>query len=99
MIGNPIALPLAFISHYLMDAIPHFGWPSEETKTLKSRIFKNYLIIEAIVCFLIVLTLFVTQPANWFLASVCAFFAAMPDMFSYARFKNIRNGRSYSRGA
>ena len=96
-VASPLALPLAFVSHYLMDMIPHFGWPLPEKQNLKSNIFRNYLIAEALLCFLVVLVLFTVQPANWFLASICAFLAAMPDMFSYGRYKNVRNNIEHKR--
>lgn len=95
VIGSPIALPLAFLSHYVLDALPHFGWPGEEKARLKSKLFRNYLIIEAHLCFLIVIVLFVTQPANWFLAASCAFLAALPDWFSFGRFQDGRKGKPH----
>lgn len=94
-IASPLALPVAFFSHYLLDMIPHFGWPTPEKENLQSNRFRNYLIVEAVVCFLIVLLLFLTQPAGWLLAAVCAFLAAMPDLFSFNRYRNTRNGKSH----
>lgn len=96
VIGNPIALPLAFLSHYVLDALPHFGWPGEEGKRLKSNTFRNYLIAEACICFLIVLILFIAHPANWYLAAVCAFLAALPDWFSFNRYRHIKNGEQHA---
>ncbi len=99
MVGGPAALPIAFLSHYVMDAIPHFGWPKREQDNLKSKLFRNYLIVEAFFCFLVVLSLFLSQPANWMLAAGCAFLAAMPDMFSYGRYRHIRNGKKHVRNS
>jgi hypothetical protein len=93
VVASPAALPLAFLSHYLLDALPHFGWPEDRIKVHKSKVFQNYLIAEAFLCFLIVLVLFITQPANWGLAAVCAFLAAAPDLFSMGRYFKERAGK------
>ena len=90
VVASPLALPLAFLSHYVLDALPHYGWPEPEKKRLKSDTFRNYLIVEAIVCFIIVFVLFISQPGNWVLAALCAFLAAMPDFFSFNRYRNTR---------
>lgn len=76
LVGVPIfALPFAFASHFILDALPHYGAADRE-KAIKSKGFKRYLIIEATLCFLIVLTLAVIRPEHWLLASFCAFLAA-----------------------
>lgn len=92
VVAHPVALPMAFLSHYALDAVPHFGWPGNEDKRLKSNVFRNYLFIEAFICFCIVLVLFLSQPSNWLLASICAFLAALPDWFSFGRYRNGRRG-------
>lgn len=77
-IANPLlALPLAFLSHFALDALPHFAskrWLPED-----SRRFVYYLAAEAGVCAAIVLSLVVLQPQNWFWAALCAFVATSPD--------------------
>ena len=98
-IASPAALPIAFLSHYILDALPHFGWPGDDSGKLKTNLFRNYLFAEAFICFLIVLLLFVAQPTNWFLAAWCAFLAALPDWFSYGRYKKTRLGKPYAPNA
>lgn len=66
-----------------------------EAQLYKSRGFRSYLILEAIICFLIVVLLFVTQPTSWLLAGLCAFVAASPDLVSFGRFQKIRHGETY----
>ena len=74
---NPLpAVLLAFVSHYFLDIMPHFGLPEKNETKLKSVWFRNYLLVEASLCFLIVLTLFLRQPTHWWLGALCAFAAA-----------------------
>lgn len=87
-----IALPAAIISHYICDALPHYAAKDAE-RTIKSKGFRNYLVVEAGLCFLIVLALVLTQPAHWLLAAVCAFLAAAPDFLWINRFLTIRQGK------
>ncbi|MGZ6005800.1 MAG: hypothetical protein ACXWLH_06720 [Candidatus Saccharimonadales bacterium] len=89
ILGQPIlAIPLALLSHYICDMIPHFGTPNPD-RDLKTKAFRNYLIIEAFICFLIVLGLAIFQPAHWQLAAICAFVAASPDLISAPRYLSL----------
>lgn len=93
-----VAIPAALFSHYALDMIPHFGTGLPEKKAFKTNLFRNYLIIEAFICFWIVLTLFLRQPAHWWLGAICAFVAAAPDLLSFNRFWTIRAGKPYKQG-
>jgi hypothetical protein len=90
IVGQPwLALPLALLSHYVCDALPHFGLTEDESKKkklLNSNLFRNYLIAEAVICGLIVLGLAILRPINWQLAAICAFVAAAPDLLSANRY-------------
>lgn len=98
VIGQPIlALPLALISHYVLDALPHFESGQGEHAYTK-KWFHNYLKAEFLVCVLIVAVLFWLQPAYWLLASVCAFVAAAPDLASIKRFVLQKDGKHYNPG-
>ena len=84
LVGEPlIAVPAAIISHFVCDALPHFGTDASDN-TLRKRSFKIYLLAEACLCLAVVLLLFVVRPEHWLLAAVCAFAAAAPD-FLWAR--------------
>jgi len=94
-LGNPyLAIPLSLVSHYAMDTLPHFGkmWP------LKSKKFVNYLLIEALFCFLIVLSMFIVRPQHYILGMICAFIAAAPDLLSIKFFKKTIEGKKYVPG-
>ncbi len=91
VVGEPlIALPAALASHFVCDAIPHFGVNVPDEVKLKARSFRDYLIAEAVLCFLLVVGLAVLQPQNWLLAALCAFLAASPDFASANRYFKVR---------
>lgn len=96
IVGQPIlAIPLALVSHFVLDAIPHFAFSNEPESVLATDLFRNYLVIEALVCFLIVCFLFATQPVNWLLAAVCAFVAASPDFLHINKYIKKRQGKRW----
>src|SRR5580698_6794981 len=87
-----IAVPVAFISHYLCDMIPHYGGGIPEDEELKSTIFKVLLVLDIVLCALLVLLLALRRPYHWIIAAVCAFAAASPDLFSLNRYlESLRN--------
>ena len=91
-IHQPIlAIPTAFVSHYVLDAIPHMDcFFFEDPKT---KAFRFYLATEAILCFMIVLILAISQPAYWQLSVACAFVAASPDFMWLTSFIAQQNGK------
>ena len=89
-IGHPVALPLAFMSHFVLDAIPHYG---EHPDHIQSRRFVVQLIIDASLCGVLVLFLAASSPAHWLLAVVCAFLAASPDFMWIPKFLRARRGQ------
>jgi hypothetical protein len=91
-IGTPwIALPLAFLSHFICDAIPHYDVPGSELERIGSaRLLYEQVLLGAGLCFLLVMSLFVTKPEHWFTAAVCAFLATSPDLFWIPRFIHVR---------
>jgi hypothetical protein len=97
-VHNPwIAIPAAVLSHLICDAIPHFG--SDDPNWITTRKFKIYLVVEAFICFLIVLTLALSGAANWLLAAVCAFAAASPDFLSISTFRRANKNEDPRRNA
>lgn len=90
-----LAAPLAFLSHFACDAIPHYDPPGEgNQERLGSPRFIRELIISAFICLGIVACLALTRPHDWLLASVCAFLAASPDLFWMPRFiHRLRTGK------
>lgn len=92
-ITNPVlALPLAFVSHFVCDAIPHYDPPGTDVaKRYKSKRFVyEFLVLGAGLCFLVVLALAYTRPQHWLTAALCAFLATSPDLFWIPRFLRTR---------
>ncbi len=95
LVGQPwLAPPLALVSHFICDAIPHYGSATPD-KTIKTTAFRNYLIAEVSLCVGLVSILAITQPAHWFLAAICAFLAASPDMLWINRYRLARRHRTW----
>jgi hypothetical protein len=92
-LGNPwLALPLAFASHFVCDAIPHFDVPGKTAEDrMSSRQFLYIqIIMGAVLCGLIVLGLALSRPEHWFLAALCAFAAASPDLLYVPRYMYLK---------
>lgn len=71
-----IALPLAFASHFVLDAIPHFGIKFYESDK-KRRFFHGYLLVDASLLAVIIVALYLAG-AGW-LVFACLFLAGCPD--------------------
>jgi len=94
VVSNPwIAVPTALVSHFVCDAIPHFGMGKEFIRT---KAFRNFLIFDAALCIVLVLFLGMVQPAYWMLAAVCAFVATSPDLLWIPLYKKSLQGKGYT---
>ena len=75
-ISSPIvAIPLALMSHFVLDALPHYG-----NKNHTGRLFLAVLIADAATAGIFLLSLIIQQPASWQLAVFCGITAASPDL-------------------
>jgi len=72
-----LALPLAIVSHFVCDVLPHYGNSKISTG---SKEFKIYLIVDCMGAVAVALFLFALRPEQWFVASWCAFLATSPDL-------------------
>ena len=74
----PIAPALAFGSHFLLDAVPHFG---RHPKFYKFSPHLKALILfdgaASLLAMAIVIWLF---PAQWLIIGLCSFMAVLPDL-------------------
>jgi hypothetical protein len=103
VIGEPLAaIPVAFLSHYIMDVIPHHGegdtGEKAKLKWLRSKLFRYLIYADALLCGLLVLVLAISQPAHWLLAAICAFAAASPDLFSFNRYRKTLSKKEWEAG-
>jgi hypothetical protein len=76
----PLAIILAFLSHYFLDFLPHTEYPIENIEEKQWRkLLPNILKIALDFClgFLFILIFSKNQPIIY----VCAFFAILPDSF------------------
>src|SRR5206468_8014016 len=84
-VGNPlVAIPAAFASHFICDALPHFDVPG---KTAEARIgSKAFLYLQIMLggflCLVLVAVLAVARPQHWLTACFCAFVATSPDILA-----------------
>lgn len=100
VVGQPLlAVPAAVASHFICDALPHFKSNLPDKVMLKTKGFRNYLIVDASLCVLLVAILAIFQPQHWLLASVCAFAATSPDLLWINKYLRIRRGKSWQRNS
>lgn len=81
-----VAVPVAFLSHFVLDIIPHYGTKLDNPAALRTKNFIRSLYADAILCGVLIAVLFIIQPINWQLAAICAFAAVSPDLLSINRF-------------
>lgn len=72
-----LAIPLAFASHFVMDALPHYGDTSKHS-WLNGN-FKYILGADLVLAGMFILGLALWQPAAWGLMIICAVIAYSPD--------------------
>ena len=84
-----IAIVVAILSHFLLDAIPHYGGlKGEELKTKK--FFRN-LSIDAVLAVITTLVIAWAWPEAALLIVVCAFLAASPDLlWAYYQYAGVK---------
>lgn len=78
-----LAVPLAFLSHFATDMIPHFGL---DEKQLFKRHFNAILVADFLFAVFLMILLAVLFPAQKWLIWTCMIAAASPDlMWAYHR--------------
>ena len=82
-VNNPyLAIPLAFLSHYFLDLLPHIEYPIENiTKKQWSKSFPDFIKVFLDI-FLGLLLIFLFSK-NHPIIYVCAFFAILPDGIAF----------------
>jgi hypothetical protein len=85
-ISNPVvAIPTAFVSHFVLDALPHFGspWDHELGRRVKPKLFASVIRVDALIAGAVLL-FFVTQ--QLWLPAICMFAALSPDFIWVYRY-------------
>jgi hypothetical protein len=86
VVVNPWLAPLAaYISHFVLDAIPHHNFAGTERSVHYSRRFIITLVLDAFLCGLLVLFIGISQVSNWWLVVLCAFLGTSPDFMWLAK--------------
>lgn len=94
-VTNPLlAIPAAVLSHFALDALPHYG--SEKSGFIGTKKFSVMLGVDALLCVLLVVFLALTQPHYWLLGVVCAFMAAAPDFLWLPKYLAARSGKTHT---
>ena len=79
LVPNPaIGLPLAFLAHFALDALPHFGDRKHRSKSLDR--LKYVLPIDMALAAVPLVLLAILQPEHWFLLVVGGVLCASPDL-------------------
>jgi hypothetical protein len=86
-----LALPLAVVSHFVCDAIPHSGG---DDSTVASKRFALLLLADALLCIGVVTVLGFSGVQGWLLAAVCAFLATAPDALWLPGYIRARRGQT-----
>lgn len=84
-----VAIPLAVASHFVMDALPHFGYPGNHgyVEALKHKLSYGVGVVSIFAT--IGVAILLTSQSLW-LALVCGFAAALPDglgIYNYIRYE------------
>ena len=90
-----IAIPLAFISHFVLDIVPHFGSNTKNDDWVKSINFKILLAVDIIFCIILGLAILILRPRNYLLAFICAIIATSPDLVHLKRFINVNKDKTH----
>ena len=87
---NPfVALPLAFLAHFAMDALPHFDF----FQTRKSpSLFSRVLLIDSILAATALISLLLIQPEYWVLLIAGGVACASPDIMWLPHFLRTKRG-------
>ena len=72
-----LALPIAFLSHFVLDALPHY---SDERITLVDRTFLYILFSDMCIAAGFLAILVIAMPINWPVLLVCGVLASSPDL-------------------
>jgi len=74
-----LAIPLAFLSHFVLDTLPHYGHEHDERYWL-TRAYTKVLIADGILTAGFFIALLALTPANWMLLFACGVAGLLPDI-------------------
>ncbi len=93
-----LAIPLAFLSHFVLDILPHWGdHPDNHLRTTSN--IHRIILIDALLGVTFFLALLIWQPLNWSVIFVSGAMAQAPDLVWLPNYVRVRKGiqqRSYN---
>lgn len=97
LVANPVlAMPLAFMSHFLLDALPHFG--NHPKADINSRAFKIILISDIALMLIGVTVMTFLFSHIWWLVALAAGLAISPDLMWFPYFLAVQRGEKRNTG-
>lgn len=79
----PIAIPLAFASHFVLDSLPHFGFASIEERMKRKKLLGAVVLLDFILGVVLSVWLISQGHLSWFLVGLVAY---SPDLLWIYRF-------------
>lgn len=79
----PLAIPLAFASHFVLDAMPHFGFKTIEERMRRIGIFRAVVILDIVTAAVTSVWLVSNGHIQWLLTGLVAY---SPDLLWVYRF-------------
>ena len=73
--SSVVAVPLAFLLHFVLDSLPHYGNPDHTSDKFKKILLTDALLAASILSFITI-----ARPENWLLAAICGIACASPDL-------------------
>ena len=99
LIPQPVlAIIAAFVSHFVLDVLPHFGLDLEAEERDRHKVFRFVLLVDIILtvaAFLIVPVL-AAHYAAWWLVALCMAAAYAPDLVWVHRFLRAAQAGEYA---
>jgi len=88
-VAAPVAIPLAFVSHFALDGLPHEG-----NLGLSHKGNTAVLSVDIGLCVVLAIIIFVIRPQYWWLAIFCAILATSPDVMWFNMHKDNGRGKT-----
>lgn len=90
-VQNPVmALPLAIMSHFALDGLPHFDLKINDHRAGR---FQMLLYSDMFIASVVLLSIAATRPAVWPLMIICGVLAASPDLMWFPNYSRGLKGQ------
>lgn len=81
-----LALPLALLSHFILDSLPHYGSHDHISKAYKIKLYSDMTMAAVVL-----LAIFITKLPHWPVVAASGIIAASPDLMWLPRWlKELR---------